>query len=94
MIIPKPKSVVELFEGHPERWHKGASNARHNSNGTIDTFVDDENADCWCIVGGINMLMGEPRAVDMNIKLSLVEFNDAEERTFDEVLAKCKELGI
>lgn len=101
MIEPKPKTVLELFEGHPERWIKRG--------GALDETGDS----CWgkfdravkfCLYGACKYIYDptykleqRPKEITRlynSINDSVVEWNDAPERTFEEVLAKVKELGI
>jgi hypothetical protein len=93
MITPKPKSVVELFEGHPERWIKGAYYGYRDEDGRVHIW-QYKNANCWCLDGAIREIHGADLAEELIRKIDTVCFNDAPERTFEEVLAKCKELGI
>lgn len=94
----KPKTVVELFEGHPERWIKG--NYGEDLEG-IACLSKSPFACKWCLQGAINKVYADDadKRFNTNIKLRasvgmLFDWNDAPERTFEEVLAKCKELGI
>lgn len=95
MITPKPKTVVELFEGHPERWCQ--IDPAQDINGYPCGPLESQ-AVCFCIRGAIMFIYGNPYAKVKNLlienKISLAAWNDAPERTFEEVLAKCKELEI
>ncbi len=100
-ITPKPTTVVELFEGHPERWMKNQMN-----NGSIYNPPT-----CFCLLGAINFVYNRADNYELNRSVrqklrdifdwnphseysSYISWQDAPERTFEEVLAKCKELGI
>lgn len=92
-ISPKPKTVVELFEGHPERWIQ-------NSAYTTDDgkFLPMEECTRFCIAGAIEFIYGANERsynlVNHSMSNSIFGWNDAPERTFEEVLEKCKKLGI
>lgn len=86
-IEPKPKTVVELFEGHPERWIKSR------------WYNDDYT--CFCLVGALDFIYPDTESKSVYDRIvktlpttSISSWNDAPERTFEEVLEKCKELGI
>lgn len=57
MIEPKPQTVLELFENHPERWTQGVA-ARDANNGGCETF--DGCAVCWCLSAAIELVYAPP----------------------------------
>ncbi len=90
----KPKTILELFEGHPERWTTKAGAKDINGKG-VD--ADSDKAACWCIQGAYIRVHGFTQYMhdnSINYVSGLHTWNDAPERTFEEVLEKVRELGI
>lgn len=53
MLNPKPETVLELFENHPERWIQRA----YATNAEGDHVSPNEpKAICWCLVGAIRYI--------------------------------------
>lgn len=48
----KPITLKELFD-HPSRWIKGAVRGRRGGMGFVKTGVSPEEANCFCLVGGM-----------------------------------------
>lgn len=95
MIAPKPKSVLELFDGHPERWTKYVYNK--DANGS--PYVSDNNAVCWCLSGAMIYIYGNNKRWELMEKhetngFNFVCFNDNSKTTFEDVLNKVRELNI
>lgn len=99
-MIDKPKTVLELFEGHPERWTQFAD-ARNERNKCVAASSDQ--ACKWCLVGALLLVYldegqkyGEMRrkvlvAADASC---VTDWNDAHERTFSEVVELCRKAQI
>lgn len=94
-LVSRPKTVVELFENHPERWTKG-SMAKNSLGESVS--ISDERAVCWCLYGAFTYIYAFNSSSNdfcKNFPNGLVTtWNDDPERTFKEVLNKCKELNI
>lgn len=106
-MTTKPKTVVELFEGHPERWTQGTFSK--DAAGNI-THISSPHTMCWCLTGAIwfvydNLEFGNAvsRTTEAIKKLhhyhqdtiiSLASWQDQPERTFEEVFAVAKEAKI
>ena len=86
------KTVAELFED-PKRWIKENMSTDIQGNPT-----NVNEAVCWCLMGA--MLKIYPKythawdAVINELNGKLITWNDAPERTHEEVIALCKKLGI
>lgn len=85
-------SVIGLYEGHPERWHKGEYAA--NADGKRVNPLDEE-AVCWCIMGACDKFAGanSPLTNDLTYKITqqsdyhgAVDFNDSPHTTFTELM--------
>lgn len=89
------KTVLELYEGHPERWTTGeiATDTKGNSTG-----ASDRNAVCWCLFGATFLVYGsegsEKRSKlrELTPQRDIIQFNDT--HTFDEVLDLVRKAGI
>jgi hypothetical protein len=98
-MIPKPKTVLELFEGHPERWTKGAF--AKNANGDCRMTCDPE-AVCFCLLGGLTLVYGynlgtAEKAEQLQIPKGYTgvdDFNDAPGTTFEMVLEVVRKAGV
>lgn len=97
-ITPKPPTVYDLFNGHPERWSKGSFALDHKG---IPVSPDSLDAVRWDLLGAIRLLY--PRCqkqilhrlgFDNRMWMQALSFNDAPSTTFDMMLAKVKEAGI
>lgn len=87
-ITPKPRTVLELYEGYPERWCQGISRSAGG-------------ARC-CLMGALNFVYGYPRGewydslsqamVEFGHIMTVSRFNDT--HTFDEVLALVRRAGV
>jgi hypothetical protein len=99
MIESKFKTVLELYEGHPERWTQGVM-ARDS--GGDRTCVLSEFATQWCLVGALRLVYGlTSKKYDpawQKLKRVIGEdsytamFND--EHTFEEVLEVVRKAGV
>lgn len=100
MITPKPKTVVELFEGHPERWYKSQEEMGGAWKNAMMTTPCCIFGACQIVYGDFktelctNILDKLQNSLGLNSRSELFKWNDAPETTFEEVLAKCKELNI
>lgn len=98
-INPKPATVFDLFNGHPERWTKGVD-ARDAAGNEVSP--KSEIAACFCVYGAIEFVYGNysrcERASNKFARLidcGLVSiWQDDPSTTFDMMLAKVKESGI
>lgn len=97
-MTPKPTTVLELFEGHPERWTQ--CTCARNASGGI-TGINSDEATRWCLVGAIKLVYGKrfPKPTDILREIipgevGITKFNDSPSTTFDMVLEKVKEAGI
>jgi hypothetical protein len=96
-MTTKPKTVLELFEGHPERWVKGSearSEYGHMCRPTHKAAV------CWCLVGALSFVYRNEvehwqamRRVFQFVK-SIRTWNDDSNRTFDELLDLVRRAGV
>lgn len=87
--------VHELLD-KPEKWSQG-SFAR-NSDG-LAVQVSDSKATCWCVTGAVLLCYAEEYDVNIcklqnRLDTAVMIWNDAPERTFEEVRAVCLELNI
>lgn len=91
----KASSVFELFNGHPERWTRGALARRADGS---DTTADDEKAVAFCMVGACQRVYGVGNAKDEVLRIreacggSAVEFNRT--HTFEEVVDAVRRSGV
>ena len=99
MITPKPKTVFELFDGHPERWIKEVM-FRDESRRFLH-ISESHRATCFCVEGAINWVYPKEKQLAARNALRLFiltdvnwEFNDDPSTTFEMMLAKVKEAGI
>lgn len=103
-IEPKPQTVQELFEGHPERWCKRAAYQDGEANATHP----DAAVSC-CILGAIDWVYGEgedapiirqemrnrmKNVLGMDWSGDIPLFNDNYITDFDKMLEKVKTAGI
>ncbi len=96
MATAKPASVLELYEGHPERWTQGGS--AFNASGDL-VATCSPHAVCWCIVGACALVygtefMGKVRIVTEAAGMFTDHWNDHPNRTFDEVLDLVRRAGV
>ena len=98
--------LVELFSD-PKRWTQ--NRYARNKEG-IATPIKDENAVCWCIIGGVYKLYDGPDQLRVEMKIrdviakkenspnpnwiSVTEWQDHPNRTLQEVLEVLKEAGV
>ncbi len=87
--------VKELLDS-PEKWTQRA-NARDSHNLPVNPECD--HAACWCLIGAIIRCypLGSSdvvRRVDRNVGCYVNNWNDAPERTFDDVKQLVEELNI
>lgn len=88
--------IHELLD-KPEKWTKDA-NARDKEGYTIG--ATNPKAVCWCLYGSMfKCYEEEQRQIADRVRAefrpgSFVEWNDAPERTFEEVRALCLKLDI
>jgi hypothetical protein len=93
MSLPKTKTLLEFFEGHPERWTQRTIARDAHGNTTLNR----ESACAFCLIGA---------AIHIGIDTSLVfnqcikrlgtkgsMFNDSCE-TFDEFMDGLRKLGL
>lgn len=117
-ITPKPKSVLEFYEGHPERWCQGSS-GRVNRDG--DYVGETAQACALCLGAAIGYLYDSHFDAYIHVLKRLFRhafatdvkvygfdrawathesdpwiplFNDAEGRTFEEIVQVCREARI
>lgn len=102
-MIQKPSTVLELFEGHIERWT--TKTFSRDSSGNV-TGIQSPHTTCWCLLGAIWFIYDRPefgdaisRAAEAVKKLydtdiGIAEWQDQPERTFEEVLEVVKEAKI
>ena len=91
-------TVKELLSG-PEKWTQGSS-ARDPSGKSW--HVEYEHACCWCLWGAIRFCYPniyqaaqiEERVRQVLLIGSIVDWNDAPERTYEEVMAVVEKAGI
>lgn len=92
-ITPKPRTLVELFEGHPERWNQEACFLDDKRKASIK----EEGVSC-CLRGGLILLEThkdfyiKESLITEEVKRSVTSFNDSS--TFEEVLALVKKLNL
>lgn len=99
-MLDRPASVLELYEGHPERWTQGI-NAR-DVNGHSVTYPCNPTAVSWCLLGAIGFvsqattnshaMTEKVRAIIGSVYVT--QFNDDPKRTFEEVLDVVRRAGI
>lgn len=93
-IQPRPKTLVELFEGHPERWNKGYA---YRQNG--ECSFREEATSC-CLSGGINIVyFGEKHTeawknLQKEIGFDIISFNDSPETSFEDMMAVIKRANV
>jgi len=102
MTQPKVKTVLELYENHPERWikHTNAKTIWHET-----VRATHPQAVCWCLYAAILFVhngtdvAGKLRTAVFVLEqlfderdLSIVGFNDKPDRTFNDVLMAAREL--
>lgn len=85
----------------PEKWTKGAFAKDHTG---CNVNYNSALAICFCLGGAINRCYNNPEDVFVNANkigkflnlpnLKLTEWNDAPERTYEEVITILKELDI
>lgn len=97
----KAATVLELFEGHPERWikHRSAVNA---SNQTV--AMASPEACKWCLVGAFYKVYADcltiVQALERCRKVlpsefgSICELNDASASTFEQVLDVVRKASV
>ena len=95
-MIPRISSVVELFQGHPERWTQTATARR--ADGT-ETEADDPQAVSFCIVGGCQRVYGIGKAAAAILKIrdfcgtaTVAEYNNT--HSFEDIFAVVKEAAV
>lgn len=84
------EAVIELFEGHPERWTKDAYARTENGN-VIGPRED--NAVSWCLLGAFDKFGDQSTTNDITYLLSRlvrakgsVDFNDDPNTTFEDFM--------
>lgn len=101
-MTTKPKTVVELFEGHPERWTQGTFS--RDAAGNV-TRVSSPHTMCWCLSGAIWFIYDGPEFSKAVMRVAMVLDNhgcdlgiaawqDRPEHTFEEVFAVAKQAQI
>lgn len=92
------KKILELYDGKPERWTRGAF-ARLATD--VQTSAHNESATCWCLAGAEIAIQSKDQAdydsffnaMAAITGMGMVEWNDRPERTFAEVEALLKEIA-
>lgn len=56
-IIPKPKTVLEFYEGHPERWTKGFRGRKDKAGNQVDTNAE---ACALCLGAALGFVYCDP----------------------------------
>lgn len=101
--MKRPKTIVELFQNHPERWLQ-----RCNSRNRFGERVrpSDPSARCWCLFGAACYIypLGASeiiRKLERVLGLyygkefsSTVEYNDRPECTVNDIIAVAREAGV
>lgn len=93
---------VHKLLSSPDRWTQGVY--ARTAEGE-ECRINDEKAVCWCIYGAINKcysVPGDREKAYERVRLALPEgegglvsiFNDAPERTYEEVYTLVKELDV
>ena len=88
--------VYELLD-RPEKWTTQAD--AKNESGKAVRF-DDPNARCWCILGALAKCHGLHESFQIQYMIKRIvgghisSWNDAPERTYEDVIKLCKELDI
>lgn len=101
-MIFKPATLLELFEGHPERWTKKQPARTESGRPCHHTSF---NAICFCVSGGARFVYGDQadRIIDRIEAVfetygfrhrSVILFNDDKDTTFDMILGLVKEAGV
>lgn len=95
---PLPKTVLALYENHPERWLQG-TNAR---NKWFEKCRPNDPAACrWCLYGAILLIYRQNSVALHKVKMVLLDhgmsdnitgYNDS--ANFEEILNLVKEAGI
>ena len=102
-ISPKPKTVLEFFKGHRERWiqlHKGLVDRNGDE---VKTIL---SSSCLCLGSAIGFVYRGSKKLDDVIKRAIEivgnkhstsfipKFNDDPETTFEDIIEVCKAANI
>lgn len=85
------KTVLELFEGHPERWTRHAYAMTETGN---ITNPKSPNAISWCLMGACTLIGVSFTPLYDLLPDGITNFNDNPNTTFDEVLDLVRKAGI
>ena len=101
--INECKTVEELLGAGPERWTKGESFQDAEGNRwTLDEHKKGEPV-CFCVEGAISYIYGSRQGMVQSALLivknlilvnAICEWNDAPERTYEEVMSIVRKAGI
>lgn len=79
---------MEFYDGKPWRWTQGTY--AQDAEGR-DVQAKSPYAMCWCLLGACRKLGLQRDLLYGQDMSSVVEFNDAPSRTFEQIQAKLKE---
>jgi hypothetical protein len=82
--------AYELLDS-PAKWTKGGT-ARDVAGNIVDHA--DKDAVCWCVLGAVWKIGGFATELYDRLGDCVVDWNDAPERIYEEVIAVLKELDI
>lgn len=105
-IESKPKTILELYENHPERWTQRV-NARTEKWGEV-CRASDPRACRWCLWAAISYIYGmhSTKFFDSYYKLQItlgtyglwgtdiVGYNDSSDRNHQEIVNLVREAGV
>src|SRR5687767_14058754 len=111
MTTPKPATVLELFEGHPERWTQCGNMYATMEDKPIpleEVLANPDKPCKCCLFGAYYLVYGELFTQTNSFKIwqkvkahfnttssqVVFDWNDAPDRTFEEVLELVRKLGI
>lgn len=95
----RPKTVLDLFDGHPERWIRRIT--AKDKHGQV-TYGGSPEACSWCLLGAIYEIYPYHEVDNIKQKLynqlgndsPIVHFNDSMDTTFDMVVDLVRKAGV